>query len=373
MSGIYIHIPFCKQKCTYCDFHFSTTFGSYRDQLIDSLCKEIVLRKDYLGTKNLQSVYFGGGTPSLLTQNELKQIFSVIHTHFNVMPNAEITLEANPDDLTEENLQNWKENGINRLSIGIQSFKQSDLDWMNRAHNTEEAIKAVDLAKKAGISNISIDLIYGLPNLSNDEWRDHLEKTINMQIGHISAYCLTIEDRTALHALVKKGAIIPAGEDQQSEQFKILVETLTANGFEHYEISNFAKDNQYAVHNTSYWLGKNYLGIGPSAHSFNGIERRWNVANNTVYVKSVGQNEDWYENEILTPKDIWNELILTGLRTKFGVALNDLKTMAPLTDDFLSKLNYYQSLGMLSIGEDHIFLTPEGRLQADHISAELFI
>jgi oxygen-independent coproporphyrinogen III oxidase len=373
MAGIYIHIPFCKQKCSYCDFHFSTSFSSYRDRMIDALCEEIIIRKDYLSGTNLQSVYFGGGTPSLLTKEELQKIFATIHVHFNLAPDAEVTLEANPDDITENILLAWKEVGINRLSIGVQSFKQEDLDWMNRAHNVNEALNAVDLAKHAGITNITIDLIYGLPNLSNEEWLHHLEKALSMDIDHISAYCLTVEDRTALHTMVKKGQIKPAGEDQQSEQFKLLVDTLTSNGYEQYEISNFAKEKRYAVHNTSYWLGKKYLGIGPSAHSYNGIERRWNVSNNTVYLKSLGENENWYEMEILSAKDRWNELILTGLRTKFGVDLNVLKKIATPSIDFYAKIEDFQANGLMSNQEERLVLTLNGRLQADYISSELFL
>lgn len=373
MSGIYIHIPFCKQKCSYCDFHFSTTFSSYRRKLIDTLCLEINLRKDYLGGKDLKSVYFGGGTPSLLTEEELKQIFLALNFNFNLLPQAEITLEANPDDINSKQLKSWKDIGINRLSIGIQSFKQEDLDWMNRAHEVVQSLTAVDLAQKAGFDNITIDLIYGLPNLSNGEWKDHLERAISFNVDHISAYCLTIEERTALHSMVKNGKVIPAGEDQQSEQFKILIETLTSNGFEQYEISNFARNEQYAVHNTSYWLGEKYLGIGPSAHSFNGIERRWNVANNTTYIKSVGQNETWFEKEELSPKDRWNELILTGLRTKFGVKLSDLSTISDLQPAFINKVNYFISEELMLSEDEKLLLTAKGRLQADHISSELFI
>lgn len=373
MSGIYLHIPFCKQKCSYCDFHFSTTFSTYREKMIDSLCFEINLRKDYLGGKDLQSIYFGGGTPSLLTKEELKNIFSTIYKNFNLLPGAEITLEANPDDISSEQLKIWKDIGINRLSIGIQSFKQDDLDWMNRAHKVEDALTSVELAKKTGFDNITIDLIYGLPNLRNDEWKDHLEKAIALNVDHISAYCLTIEERTALHSMVKSGKIVPAGEDQQSDHFKILFETLTSNGFEQYEISNFARNKQYAVHNTSYWLGKKYLGIGPSAHSFNGTERRWNVSNNTAYIKSVGQNEIWFEREELSPKDRWNELILTGLRTKFGVDMNVLKQIANPSIDFYAKIEDFQANGLMSNQEERLVLTLNGRLQADYISSELFL
>jgi oxygen-independent coproporphyrinogen-3 oxidase len=341
--------------------------------MIDKMCEEIILRKDYLSDRTLKSIYFGGGTPSLLREEELAKIFSTIQAHFEINPAAEITLEANPDDVDLINLKSWKNAGINRLSIGIQSFKQTDLDWMNRAHRVEQALSAVDLAKRSGINNITIDLIYGLPELTNEEWKNHLEKAIELEIDHISAYFLTVEERTALHTMIKKGKIAPGGEDQQSEQFKILVDTLTLHGFEQYEISNFARNERYAVHNTSYWLGADYLGIGPSAHSFNGTERRWNISNNTVYIKSVGQNHDWFESEQLTPKDRWNELILTGLRTKFGVDLNTLMQIASPTKNFYAKIEDFQANGMMIINNERLTLTLTGRLQADYISSELFL
>lgn len=373
MSGIYVHIPFCKQKCSYCDFHFSTTFSGYRHKMIHAICDEITLRKDYLDGKSIETIYFGGGTPSLLNSEELEWIFSTIRENFDIESHAEITLEANPDDINIDQLLFWKKLGINRLSIGVQSFKEEDLLWMNRAHKVEDAMESIPLAKKYGFQNITIDLIYGLPNLSNEEWKDHLDKAIALDIEHISAYCLTVEQKTALHNMVKNGKITVAGEDQQSEQFKILVETLSSKGFEQYEISNFAKNGNYAVHNTSYWLGKKYLGIGPSAHSYNGIERRWNISNNSVYFKSVGKNQNWFESEILSKKDRWNELILTGLRTKFGVSVDQLRNISEPKNDFLNKVHSFISRGLMEKTEDKLVLTTKGRLQADHISSELFL
>lgn len=340
--------------------------------MVSAICAEIELRRDYIDSK-ITSIYFGGGTPSLLNFYELEQIFETLKKYFSWDHSAEITLEANPDDISEDNLKVWKEIGINRLSIGIQSFKESDLLLMNRAHNVNEALTAVEKARKAGISKISIDLIYGLPKLSIKDWEKHIKQAIALEVDHISAYCLTVEAGTLLHHQVKKGTVKPAGEDQQSEQFLVLVDLLGQNGFEQYEISNFASNQSYAIHNSSYWLGKPYLGVGPSAHSFNGFERRWNVSNNTAYMKSVGKNENWYEQEVLTAKDRWNELILTGLRTKFGVNLNHLETISSISQKQLEQINEFVQAGLIDQSESTIKLTNKGKLQADYIASELFI
>lgn len=340
--------------------------------MVSAICSEIELRKNYIESK-INSIYFGGGTPSLLTKDELEQIFETLTKNFTWDRDTEITLEANPDDITDENLQIWKETGINRLSIGIQSFKESDLVMMNRAHNVNEALTAVQKARQAGIHRISIDLIYGLPDLSLEDWKNHISKAISLDVDHISAYCLTVEKGTLLHSQVSKGIVKPAGEDQQSEQFLLLVDLLAQNGFEQYEISNFARKGNYAVHNTSYWLGKPYLGIGPSAHSFNGSERRWNVSNNTVFMKSIGKTELWYETEVLTPKERWNELLLTGLRTKFGVNTSQLFTIAEPTGEFHQSIQEFTNKGLVIVEDQTIKLTKEGNLQADYIASELFI
>ena len=373
MAGIYLHIPFCKQKCTYCDFHFSTTFQSYRSEMIDALMAEIVNRKDYVNNEIITSIYFGGGTPSLLTKDELMVIFHAIKSHFIWSKNIEITLEANPDDITKESLQVWKDVGINRLSIGIQSFKQEDLQWMNRAHTVNEGLNCVALAKQCGFQNLTVDLIYGLPNLSNDEWKTHLQTVVNLGVTHISAYCLTVEEKTALSTLVAKGKIVPATEDQQSEQFKILVEELQAANFEQYEISNFSQPNCQAVHNTNYWKGITYLGIGPSAHSFNGVSRSWNVANNRAYIKKLQENETHFETEVLSLSDRFNELLLTGLRTSFGVNLSKLEAIIPFGQEFQDQLMQLENDAFLIRQDDTIILTQKGRLQADRIASDLFI
>lgn len=373
MSGIYLHVPFCKQKCTYCDFHFSTTFESYRTKMVETMQQELALRREYLTDYCLESIYFGGGTPSLLTLEELQQFFSTLHANFTLSENAEITLEANPDDITNENLANWRNVGINRLSIGLQSFKEKDLNWMNRAHSVQDALKCVELAKSHGFQNISVDLIYGLPELTLEEWKQHIALVLEMDVQHISAYCLTIEAKTALHKMVATQKIFPAGEDAQSDQFLLLIELLKTAGFEQYEISNFGLPGLHAVHNSNYWKGKEYLGIGPSAHSFNGISRRWNVSNNSRYIANFNTQKEWFEEEILKPKDRWNEILLTGLRTSSGVQFNQLLALQELPVSFQEKLIEFSANNWLLQTESGIVLTEQGRLMADHIAAELFL
>ena len=340
--------------------------------MIDCICKEIQERSNYLTETSLNSIYFGGGTPSLLSQIELVQIISTIKQIFTLTESCEITLEANPDDIDVEHLNYWKSAGINRLSIGLQSFKESDLQWMNRAHSVEEALKCVDLARKSGIVNISVDLIYGLPNLSMEEWKQHIDTVLAMDVQHVSAYCLTIEEKTALHHLVKTEKIVPAGEDDQSEQFIYLIERLKQAGFNHYEISNFGLPGYEAVHNSNYWKGAHYLGVGPSAHSFDGKSRQWNVSNNTLYLKNFAANS-YFEIEHLSPKDRWNELLLTGLRTSYGVNTDQLFAILDPSTDFFETLNEFKQNNWLIEENATLFLTPEGRLKADYIASELFV
>lgn len=373
MAGIYIHIPFCKQKCTYCDFHFSTTFEAYRTEMIDTICQEIDLRADELNKESIKSIYFGGGTPSLLTEQELKDILTQIKRLFNIEENAEITLEANPDDIYHQQLKIWKDAGINRLSIGVQSFKAEDLSWMNRAHSVEEAENAVRLAQAAGFQNITVDLIYGLPNLSLEEWKDHIQRVLNMNVNHLSAYCLTVEEKTVLNKLVKEKKIIPANEDQQSDQFELLVSMTELAGFEQYEISNFAKNQHYAVHNTNYWTGQMYLGVGPSAHSFDGESRRWNVSNNRKYMESMGKDSSWFSDEKLSVNERWNELLLTGLRTNFGVSIDQLKKINSISPAIDAKIAEFVAYGWMEKSSSLLRLTKEGKLKADYIASELFL
>jgi len=373
MAGIYIHVPFCKKKCSYCDFHFSTTFASYRERMLLTMRNELLARKNELGNEAIDSIYFGGGTPSLLTKDELTDFMELIHREFTVVSSAEITLEANPDDISAEHCAGWRSAGINRLSIGLQSFREDDLTWMNRSHTALEAENCVAIAQDAGFSNISIDLIYGLPDLSLDQWESHINRVLDMGIQHISAYCLTVEQKTALHTLVQAGKLRPGGENDQSHQFLVLTDTLTARGFHHYEISNFGLPGMEAVHNGNYWKGVPYLGIGPSAHSFNGIERRWNVANNAKYMSGLETNGAWFETELLTPKDRWNELLMTGLRTSWGVNLQQLFDILSPTAEFHKKLKEFETNQWLELGSTHIILTSEGRLMADYIASELFV
>ena len=340
--------------------------------MIDCICKEIQERSNYLTETSLNSVYFGGGTPSLLSEIELVQIISTIKQIFTLKDSCEITLEANPDDIDLERLGFWIQAGINRLSIGLQSFKESDLQWMNRAHSVNEALQCVSLARKSGITNISVDLIYGLPHLSMEEWKQHIEMVLAMDVQHVSAYCLTIEEKTALHHLVESKKIVPAGEDDQSEQFIYLIDRLKAAGFNHYEISNFGLPGFEAVHNSSYWKGAQYLGVGPSAHSFDGKSRRWNVANNTLYIKNLASGT-YFELEELSPKDRWNELLLIGLRTSYGVNLEQLFAILEPSKDFVEKVSEFKQNKWLFEENGTLLLTSEGRLKADFIASELFV
>ena len=339
--------------------------------MIETIGKEIALRKEELKHVTIASIYFGGGTPSILNAQELNFLLQKIHTNFDVDSSAEITLEANPDDISAQQLAMWKDGGINRLSIGLQSFKSSDLNWMNRAHTVEEALSCVQLAKKSGFNAISVDLIFGLPDLTMEEWKHHIDEVIAMDVQHISAYCLTVEEKTALNKLVNEKKIVPAGEDAQSEQFLELSHRLKKAGFLHYEISNFGKPGFEAVHNSNYWKGVSYMGVGPSAHSFNGSKRRWNISNNSKYLKQFASNA-YFEEELLTLKDQWNEIVMTGLRTTSGVAIEQLTALFPLDEAFQLALLSFQKDGMIEFLNNHLSLTDKGRLQADYIASEFF-
>ena len=373
MSGIYLHIPFCAKKCSYCDFHFSTTFEAYRDEMINCLVEEINLRAPLWSTRKLFTIYFGGGTPSLLKPHELKSIFDEIAVHFDVSDVSEITLEANPDDCSEENIAAWKELGINRLSIGIQSTTPTQLAWMNRTHNAEEGLQAVKRAIAFGIDQISVDLIYGLPDLSVADWEAQLNEITALPIQHISAYCLTIEERTPLAAWVKKGAIHPVDADMQSLHYERMVAVLKTAGFEQYEISNFARKEAYAKHNSSYWLGKKYLAIGPSAHGFDGKDRYWNVANNQQYMSALRNKQLDQEVEALSNFDRFNERIMVGLRTKWGVKMHELLELCSPGADWYQQVESFKTSGKLVEENDTLLLTESGRLLADAIASELFL
>ncbi len=322
MSGIYIHIPFCKQACHYCDFHFSTSLKK-KDEMVLALAKEIALRKNECD-EVVETIYFGGGTPSILDISDLKFLIDAVYKHFDVVENPEITVEANPDDLSNERIVELSNNRINRLSIGIQSFFEDDLQLMNRAHNSEEAKKCLEFATQY-FDNISIDLIYGMPNMSNEKWLQNIETALSFNIPHISSYALTVEPKTALKKLIQIGKIDEPKDEVAQEHFQILVNKLQENGFIHYELSNFGKENYFSKNNSAYWLGKKYIGIGPSAHSFNGVSRSWNVANNSLYLKSIAENKLPSETEILSKNDRYNEYVMTGLRTIWGISLDKIE------------------------------------------------
>ncbi len=374
MAGIYIHIPFCKKACVYCDFHFSTSMKN-KSELVECIRKELKTRKEYLETSHIETIYFGGGTPSLLEKQELENILETIRKEFIVAPDAEITLEANPDDLTFEKLEELKSCGINRLSIGIQSFIGRDLLFMNRSHTIKQAVDSVADAKKLGFDNITIDLIYGIPNLTQTEWKRNIEKALALEVNHISAYCLTSEERTAMHHDIEKGKYQLPKDDITSEQFHVLVSTLQENGFEQYEISNFSKIGHNSKHNSSYWKQKHFLGVGPSAHSFNGKTRHWNVSNNGRYIK--GANEDnWVaEEEVLDEKTRYNEYIMTSLRTSWGIDLDFLKQNfdSSFVSHFIKESKQFVIANSLLQNGTHFILSQEGKLLADGIASDLFV
>lgn len=371
MAGIYLHIPFCKQACHYCNFHFATSLR-YKEALVESLMKEISLQKDYLGQETVETIYFGGGTPSLLENEEIRRLIYQIRSFFPVAPDAEITLEANPDDITVEKLTGWKSNGINRLSIGIQSFFEEDLRWMNRAHNAEQALTSLKLAT-AQFENITIDLIYGTPGLSNDKWKTNVDTAISLGIPHLSCYALTVEPKTPLDKMIRLHQTLNVDPDKQSEQFLLLMEWLNKAGYEHYEISNFAKPGWRSRHNSSYWQGKTYAGLGPSAHSFNGSSRQWNIANNNNYIESISQGIIPFEIEELTPVQRLNEYIMTSLRTAEGMSLTTLSGIHHVeAATMLQRASRFTGNGLMEVNGDRLILTREGRLLADGIAADLF-
>ncbi|WP_178987231.1 radical SAM family heme chaperone HemW [Winogradskyella schleiferi] len=372
MSGIYIHIPFCKQACHYCDFHFSTSLKK-KEELINALSKELELRKDEFSNSTVETIYFGGGTPSLLNNEELQFLIDSVYNNYKVSKNPEITLEANPDDLSKDRIMELSKSPINRLSIGIQSFFESDLKLMNRAHNVEEAKACLEEATKY-FDNISLDLIYGIPGASNEQWLKNIEIALSFNVPHISSYALTVEPKTALASFIKKGLIENVDDEQAHEQFHILKDKLEASGFVHYELSNFGKDGYFSKNNSAYWQGKSYLGIGPSAHSFNGKQRSWNVKNNSKYIKAIQGNELPIEIETLTQTDRYNEYIMTGLRTIWGVSLVKVENDFGVT--FKNYLNAQSEVfinqHLLYIEDAHLRVTKKGQFLCDGIASELF-
>ena len=371
---LYIHIPFCRQACHYCDFHFSTNTSNKR-AIVEAIASEIVLRKSYLPQGDMETIYFGGGTPSMLDEAELDLLLQTVHQHFHVAPDAEVTLEANPDDLSADRLKMFSQAGINRLSIGIQSFHEPHLRLMNRIHTATEAEQCVRLAQDSGIDNISIDLIYAIPATDHSILRQDLEETFRLGVPHISAYCLTIEPQTAFGSWLKKKKIKPIDEEFAAGQFEILVKSLAEHGYEQYEISNFARQGRYSRHNSSYWQQHPYLGVGPSAHSYNGISREYNISNNARYLADLGRSVIPATVEILSAADQTNEYLLTGLRTKWGVELGKLEELSEGAFQWREnrELQAMTRKGWVREESGILLLTEAGKLFADRIASDLFI
>lgn len=371
MAGLYIHIPFCKQACHYCDFHFSTNQEG-REQLCGAIAKELSLQVPYLGGEKLETIYFGGGTPSLLSTSELEVIFTSIYKNYSVSTDAEITLEANPDDLTKRKLIELKRGGVNRLSIGVQSFQDDVLKLFNRAHDSKESIECIALAREAGFANLSLDLIYAVPGQDLNQWKKNIEQAISLKPEHISAYSLTIEKKTAFGQWQKKGRLKVVDENESAADFELLMDMLTANGYEQYEISNFCRPRFYSEHNSSYWRQRKYLGVGPSAHSYDGESRQFNVSNNQVYLKAISKGNVPFEKELLTRENKINEYIFTTLRTHSGCDFSYLETALGYSQDkrLLQQLADQQLLELVgSVAQ----LTRKGKFLADQIAIDLFV
>ncbi len=375
MAGIYIHIPFCKQACHYCNFHFSTSLRS-KGEMLAALQQELLLQHQFLKGRKIETVYWGGGTPSLLSREEIMQIWEIIERYFDLENVREVTLEANPDNLTKAYLKSLQHSPVNRLSIGIQSFHDNDLVYMNRAHTAGEAEYSVKTAQDAGLENISIDLIYGTPTMNDQLWLQNIQVALALQVPHISSYALTVEEKTALSNAIKKRQAMEPDQAQAATQFSMLIEALRIAGYEHYEISNFALPGQYALHNTNYWKNVPYLGIGPSAHSYNGHSRQWNIANNALYIKALLMDKKVpFEIEHLSFKDRFNEYLMTSLRTMWGTDLHYIESEFGLEtlQQLLRQSIVYQERGWLMIDAKKITLTDAGKLFADRIASELFL
>jgi len=373
MAGIYLHVPYCKVKCHYCDFHFSTQHKSIPAMAI-AMNKEIEQRSAYLGNEIISTIYFGGGTPSLFSAEMIGEFIEKIKNTNKVSDDVEVTIECNPDDLNENNLRAFKSIGVNRLSIGIQSFDDDVLKFMNRAHSNKQTISCLNAAKESGFQNITVDLIYGVPNTDLNYWKRQLANFEKFDLPHLSSYCLTIEPKTFFGKQQKSGLLKPVQDDTSLEQFQYLMDFMRERNFEHYEISNFAKEGFISKHNSSYWLGTKYLGIGPSAHSYNGIQRGWNISNNAVYIQKIDSGIICHETENLTIAEKCNDYILTRLRTKWGIDLNDLTFILP--EQLLqiqNKILHYIKEGLIKQTGEVYILTDQGKYRADGIAADLFI
>ena len=373
MSGIYIHIPFCKQACHYCDFHFSTSMAK-KEVMISALKKELELRKEEFKDEVVETIYFGGGTPSVLETSEISGLINTIYSNFQVTDNPEITLEANPDDLSTEKLQELSDSAINRLSIGIQSFFEEDLLFMNRAHNANEAEECIKEAIRH-FDNISIDLIYGIPGMSNERWEKNIEKALSYGIPHISSYALTVEAKTALANFIKKGMVKPIDDEQAQMQFLILYDVLTRAGFDCYEVSNFGKPGYYSKNNTAYWLGEKYMGIGPSAHSYDGKRRGWNINNNPKYLRAIEKGHFPMETEVLSKNDKYNEYVMTSLRTSWGISLERIQNEfgKKYSKHLTQQIKKYVEQKLLILSEDQLVATKKGKFLVDGIASDLFM
>lgn len=373
MAGIYLHIPFCKQACNYCDFHFSTSL-KMKASFIDALLTEIALRKSVFEQQTINSIYFGGGTPSLLSEKDLNRIFETLFTSFRVSPMAEITLEANPDDLSLEKIKVLKNTPINRLSIGVQSFRDEDLRFMKRAHNAREALSSIKNSKQAGFTNLTIDLIYGTPGMDTSAWLENLNIAFALDIPHISCYALTVEPNTELHHQILHQKVSNVDEHQSAVQFELLTRQMKRNGYEQYEISNFCIPGAYSKHNSSYWKKNMYLGLGPSSHSFYDNKRLWNVSNNTTYVKSLAQNLLPLKEEVLSLEDRYNEYVMTSLRTKWGCSIAEIENnfSSELADYFRNEIELYVSSKNVLVKKEVYYLSEKGTLLADRIASDLF-
>lgn len=372
MAGIYIHIPFCKQACHYCDFHFSTSLKK-KGSLVKALGKELELRKDEL-SQTIETIYFGGGTPSLLSEEELAYIFNVVYKNYTVSKTAEITLEANPDDLSRGKIKELAQSKINRLSIGVQSFFEDDLRWMNRSHNAKQALSTIEHGK-AYFDNISIDLIYGVPGMTDKKWKKNLDKTLAFAIPHVSSYALTVEPKTALKKMIELGKKEPVDDASAQRHYQLLVKTLTEAGYVNYEFSNFGRSGYFSQNNTAYWMGKPYLGIGPSAHGFDGTQRSWNIRNNTLYIKALEQEKLPIEKETLSVTERYNEYVMTRLRTIWGVSYQEIvqKFGENYLAHFKKEAKRFYKEGLLKIkNKDVVHITKKGKFLGDGISAELF-
>ncbi len=374
MAGIYIHIPFCRKACHYCDFHFSTS-TKMAGAMTDAICMELAMRKEEMQRERIGTLYFGGGTPSLLSSGQMEQIINAAREHYTFETDIEFTLEANPDDLKPQKLQELRTLGVNRLSIGLQSFDEEMLKWMNRAHTAAESHKCIEAAHEAGFDKLSIDLIYGLPGLNKNEWIKTLETAISLDVQHISAYCLTVEEKTVLGHRVRKGLEKPVKDQAAAQQFEIMIDVLANAGYEQYEVSNFAKNEAYSKHNTAYWRGTPYLGIGPSAHSFKDNGRSWNVANNARYMKEIEKGILPSTSEELSKADRFNEWVMTGLRTKWGIDLRVTKERydADIQALYADQLEKLITRELATIENEVLRLTPQGLFMADGIAADFFI